>query len=654
MIDWKKLAFVMALAVMMIAAVSRIELVRQDLSLIHPIAEGYGRALNDTTLTAALTAISSAPKTIMLTPGNWTIANNLTIPANVTLQPSPGVTITLNPAVTLTINGPFHAPNIPIFTGTGLVHFGPAVPHASALWFGSAMTDATLSAAVARMAGQTKALRVSGGTWTIASSVTIPVTAPLIVDPGTLFSVNVGQTLTINSPLTAPLSQIFSGSGTVALGQQTAGVYPHWWGAKCDNSANDTSALSAALTVAGATKRSLLIPASATCRITSQLTVPDGVGIRGENWKSSVIQVVGGVKGLSYTSSNTENPEVRFENFSVLGSVGSALNLFEISGGAWNVVLDRVRLRGTSQKALVLNQVPGLTIQNCEIGEFALAGISTAGWTNGITVEGCRFEDFGTAHAVAAIEINSTPLGSGVWHIRRNVFESNTQRSKTALFLNNAHDILFEGNYVERYADTLILTGSGAPVANVTIKNNYLHSFYPFKVNITPGSLVHSNWIIEGNGFAGVSPGVTKIFSPGAASGYRYLHNSADAVPDEYVAGFPSEVTADVVKAGPLVFTGSVAIGDWNRVLQLLPGDIFQIANAVDFSKIRLHVGGTNAVDVEEEKVTFSKDIIVPQKIRVGNAATAAGPVGTIVKKIPVYDTSGTLLGYWPVYDAIP
>lgn len=40
-------------------------------------------------------------------------------------------------------------------------------------------------------------------------------------------------------------------------------------------------------------------------------------------------------------------------------------------------------------------------------------------------------------------------------------------------------------------------------------------------------------------------------------------------------------------------------------------------------------------------------------KLGTDQAASASGPVGTVVKKIPIYDNSATLLGYVPVYDAI-
>ena len=45
--------------------------------------------------------------------------------------------------------------------------------------------------------------------------------------------------------------------------------------------------------------------------------------------------------------------------------------------------------------------------------------------------------------------------------------------------------------------------------------------------------------------------------------------------------------------------------------------------------------------------------LLVPAGIGVGNSAAATGPVGNVVKKVQIFDASGTSLGYVPVYDAI-
>lgn len=81
------------------------------------------------------------------------------------------------------------------------------------------------------------------GTYLIDQDVTC--SAPLFFAGG-VFSIAAGKTLTINGPVQAPPTQIFTGSGTVAFGQGSISeVFPQWWGAVGDGVADDTAALTA-------------------------------------------------------------------------------------------------------------------------------------------------------------------------------------------------------------------------------------------------------------------------------------------------------------------------------------------------------------------------------------------------------------------------
>jgi len=96
-------------------------LLREDISVYNPLADGS--ALNDTTLSAAITSIGSDSRTLMLTPGTWTIANNLIVPANVTLWVTRGATVTVDTTKTLTLNGSVNTDNPDWYTGLGTVIF---------------------------------------------------------------------------------------------------------------------------------------------------------------------------------------------------------------------------------------------------------------------------------------------------------------------------------------------------------------------------------------------------------------------------------------------------------------------------------------------------------------------------------------------------
>ena len=78
-------------------------------------------------LGTAITAIGSAKTVLSIPAGNWPIAANLTVPANLTLKLAHGAVLTIATGKTLTINGPLEAGLYQIFscTGTGKVMFGP-------------------------------------------------------------------------------------------------------------------------------------------------------------------------------------------------------------------------------------------------------------------------------------------------------------------------------------------------------------------------------------------------------------------------------------------------------------------------------------------------------------------------------------------------
>lgn len=68
-----------------------------------------GGVLSHVAINQAITAIGSAIKTLVLTPGTWPMSNHVTVPANITLRVMPGALID-HAAGMLSINGPLVAP----------------------------------------------------------------------------------------------------------------------------------------------------------------------------------------------------------------------------------------------------------------------------------------------------------------------------------------------------------------------------------------------------------------------------------------------------------------------------------------------------------------------------------------------------------------
>jgi len=103
----------------------------------------YGNNTNRTlaTLSSALTGVGITNKVAFwLSPGTWTITDDLTITSNVTLICPPGVSLSITAAKTLTVSGFVNAAaSYQIFSGTGAVALNQPAP---AEWFGVA-TSAT-------------------------------------------------------------------------------------------------------------------------------------------------------------------------------------------------------------------------------------------------------------------------------------------------------------------------------------------------------------------------------------------------------------------------------------------------------------------------------------------------------------------------------
>ena len=90
-----------------------------------------------TTLSATLIAIGASPAILRVPAGTYTIAANLTIPANVVLKPENGALFSIASGSVLTINGPLDAESYQIFTGAGAVNLAGPIPFAYPEWWGT-------------------------------------------------------------------------------------------------------------------------------------------------------------------------------------------------------------------------------------------------------------------------------------------------------------------------------------------------------------------------------------------------------------------------------------------------------------------------------------------------------------------------------------
>lgn len=108
----------------------------------------YGVTFDDVTLGLAIAAIGANNRTLVIPPGVWSIANDLTIPTNIGLRVEMGGILQIATGKTLIINGPFEAGLYQMFSGDGSVKFeGRLTKEVYPQWFGAkgdGVTDDTI------------------------------------------------------------------------------------------------------------------------------------------------------------------------------------------------------------------------------------------------------------------------------------------------------------------------------------------------------------------------------------------------------------------------------------------------------------------------------------------------------------------------------
>ncbi len=119
---------------------------------------GDGTAFTDVTISSAISHIGSNTAFLMLTPGTWTISDDVTIPVNLPLIISAGAVISVDSGKTLTINGDVKAGKYQIFSGSGSVAGMGAIEIVFPEWWGATRDGSTLDTAAIN-----KALAIGGG-----------------------------------------------------------------------------------------------------------------------------------------------------------------------------------------------------------------------------------------------------------------------------------------------------------------------------------------------------------------------------------------------------------------------------------------------------------------------------------------------------------
>jgi len=104
----------------------------------------------------------------------------------------------------------------------------------------------SLAYIISQAAGADRMIELGPGAYTLATSLTVPVTCGLRFNKNAIITVAAAKTLTINGSLEAGIYQIFSGTGTITLGVLVRKVYGEWWGGSAFTTLADSATPSVA------------------------------------------------------------------------------------------------------------------------------------------------------------------------------------------------------------------------------------------------------------------------------------------------------------------------------------------------------------------------------------------------------------------------
>ena len=216
---------------------------------------------------------------------------------------------------------------------------------------------------------------------TIDANQTIPANAPVTIAPGGSFAVSGGFTLTINSHINAPPVRIFSGAGSVALGEGGNDyVYLEWWGGGAGVAAATNDAAMALAIAAAATRGATIKLLSGTYDFATQISAPDNMKIEG----AGPVQ-----EGLA----------------------GGNTTIWNYTG-----VADAFHFEGTGV---------GLHRKMCSLRRMVIQGLTASSLIYLKGAEFCRFEDlylYGhTTNTACGIQFEADAGGYGVYY---NIFKS--------------------------------------------------------------------------------------------------------------------------------------------------------------------------------------------------------------------------------------
>lgn len=253
------------------------------------------------------------------------------------------------------------------------------------------------------------------------------------------------------------------------------------YGAVGDGSTDDTSAFSNALLAAAQIDGEVFVPAkNAYYKITSALTVPSGITVRGEGYGSRVVQATADTAAFDLAS--TTNASLR--NLRISSTATSTSTLY---------------------KAVGLTGSTGATVDGCWFdgwANFCVEVSNNTATTTGFRITNNRFSGWSSPTANSAAINSYQDANSG--DVSGNVIQGGAASSSTGAVMGIAfieaggttgddfRDIVIANNVVQGLREYgIVVYSTGGKTENVTITGNAVKNIYGSAANTSSGAGIY-------------------------------------------------------------------------------------------------------------------------------------------------------------------
>jgi hypothetical protein len=504
----------------------------------------------------------------------------------------------------------------------------------------------------------------NGGTYLLDTDITLPANCTIKPMPGARIKISSGVTLTgTNTKIEAGLEQIFDLSlgGTIAGTWDIERSYPQWFGAVADGVTDDTSEIQAAINLVVSNGGGTVFLVSGTYYTSLQLNLTaSGISIIGENQFTTIIEFNGTGNLIGRTT--TDFP------------ITSAFTRCRIS----NIYLKTINTNSTTLniKGLSFCKFENLI---CQVGADESYGIYGDS-PDGASAYYNEFYKVDAFYNGATAKASNKCIGYYLGNERSNADASKQKRSP------NANRIY--GGRVQGFQIAVIdVSGVGNTYISQTLEGN--HDGYILGRPTTDTTDSFGN--VDGYSITWTTSSNAKVLYPyleantgenchfqetaqdccvivgylttGAGGTFVTIENNRNTfwVPGDSAASF-----GNTQFGSNMTFTGDVNFTSNNLQIKTPSttrptfyvddtangGKRWQMQNNSSSGLTKTFRIYNNTDANEMLNITNTGKVLCPAGVGVGNSA-AATVLGSVVKKMQVFDASGNSLGFVPIYDAI-